>query len=92
MNRCRLAVIRAGYTTIMELAELGKPAVLIPTPGQTEQEYVTEYHRSLGHHFAAEQASLDLAEAVEAGTPASPYQPPHLTEHSVRRFLDEVLG
>jgi len=53
---------------------------------------VTEYHRSLGHHFAAEQASLDLAQAIEAGTPASPYRPPHLTEHSVRRFLDEVLG
>jgi UDP:flavonoid glycosyltransferase YjiC (YdhE family) len=92
MNRCRLAVVRAGYSTIMELAELGKPAVLIPTPGQTEQEYVTEYHEKLGHYSAARQDSLDLAQAVEAGAPAHPYEPPHLTAKSVERFLDEVLG
>ena len=35
-----LVVTRAGYTTIMELASMGKGAVLIPTPGQTEQEYL----------------------------------------------------
>ncbi|HEY8692964.1 MAG TPA: glycosyltransferase [Chloroflexota bacterium] len=92
MNRCRLAVIRAGYSTIMELAELGKPAVLIPTPGQTEQEYVTGYLSAKGHFFAADQSSLNLAEAVAAGDPPKPYQPPHLTETSVQRFLEEVLG
>jgi hypothetical protein len=92
MNRCRLAVVRAGYSTIMELAELGKPAVLIPTPGQTEQEYVTEYLSGKGHYFGADQAGFDLAAAVSAGAPARPYQPPHHTAASVRRFLEEVLG
>jgi hypothetical protein len=36
---------RSGYTTIMELASLGRydsRAVLIPTPGQTEQEYLAQ--------------------------------------------------
>jgi UDP:flavonoid glycosyltransferase YjiC (YdhE family) len=92
MNRCRLAVIRAGYSTIMELAEIGKAAVLIPTPGQTEQEYVTGYHAALGHHFSAEQATLDLAETIGSGVPERPYSPPYLTSTSVEHFLDEVLG
>ena len=92
MNRCRLAVIRAGYSTIMELAELGKPAVLIPTPGQTEQEYVTDYLSRRGHFFAADQTSLNLAAAIAAGPVPRPYQPPHRTEASVARFLEEVLG
>jgi len=92
MNRSRLAVVRAGYSTIMELAELGRPAVLIPTPGQTEQEYVAEYLSGQGHHFAADQASFDLAAALASGQPLRPYAPPHLTARSVKLFLEEVLG
>lgn len=33
-------VSRSGYTTVMELLALGKKSILIPTPGQTEQEYL----------------------------------------------------
>lgn len=35
---------RAGYSTIMDLDCLGLPAELIPTPGQTEQEYLENRH------------------------------------------------
>jgi uncharacterized protein (TIGR00661 family) len=37
-----MVVCRSGYTTIMELFSLNKGAVIIPTPGQTEQEYLAE--------------------------------------------------
>jgi hypothetical protein len=33
-------ITRSGYTVIMELIGLGCSALLIPTPGQTEQEYL----------------------------------------------------
>jgi predicted glycosyltransferase len=33
-------ISRSGYTTLMDLALTGKKALLIPTPGQTEQEYL----------------------------------------------------
>ncbi|MCU0378058.1 MAG: hypothetical protein MUC78_07325 [Bacteroidales bacterium] len=36
-------ISRSGYTTVMELLSLGRAAVIIPTPGQTEQEYLAEY-------------------------------------------------
>ena len=36
-------ISRSGYTTIMDLVSLGRTALLIPTPGQTEQEYLAEY-------------------------------------------------
>jgi len=32
-------ISRSGYTTIMELVSLNSTALIIPTPGQTEQEY-----------------------------------------------------
>jgi UDP:flavonoid glycosyltransferase YjiC (YdhE family) len=92
MNRCRLAVVRAGYSTIMELAELYRAAVLIPTPGQTEQQYISHYQAEAGHHFSAQQDTFDLAATLAAGMPAWCYEPPHLTDVSVQRFLDEVLG
>jgi UDP:flavonoid glycosyltransferase YjiC (YdhE family) len=33
-------ITRSGYTSLMELISLGKSALLIPTPGQPEQEYL----------------------------------------------------
>lgn len=38
-------ICRSGYSSIMDLHALGKlqNATLIPTPGQTEQEYLAEY-------------------------------------------------
>ncbi len=34
---------RSGYTTVMELLSLQKKTLLIPTPGQTEQEYLANH-------------------------------------------------
>ncbi|MBI5008102.1 MAG: hypothetical protein HZB98_00260, partial [Bacteroidia bacterium] len=36
-------ICRSGYTGIMDLIALNRSALLIPTPGQTEQEYLAEY-------------------------------------------------
>lgn len=39
-------ICRSGYSTLMDLHVLGKKnLVLIPTPGQTEQEYLANYWR-----------------------------------------------
>jgi len=35
-------ISRSGYTTVMELLSLQKRSLLIPTPGQTEQEYLAK--------------------------------------------------
>lgn len=40
LNESKIVLSRSGYTTIMDLAKLGKKAFFIPTPGQFEQEYL----------------------------------------------------
>jgi len=65
MNRAHLVVCRSGYTTVMELAELGKKALLIPTPGQTEQEYLARYYAQRGFFHAVSQYNLDLVRDIE---------------------------
>ena len=42
INESELIISRSGYTTIMDLAKLGKKAFFIPTPGQYEQDYLAK--------------------------------------------------
>jgi uncharacterized protein (TIGR00661 family) len=46
LNRAEMVVASAGYTTIMDLILLDKKAILIPTPGQTEQAYLAKTNRN----------------------------------------------
>jgi len=43
--QCKSIISRSGYTTLMDLAVLQTPALLIPTPGQSEQEYLYLLHK-----------------------------------------------
>ena len=42
LNLSEIVLSRSGYTTVLDLAKLGKKAFFIPTPGQFEQEYLAE--------------------------------------------------
>lgn len=50
MLRSDIVLSRPGYSTVMDLARMGKKAIFVPTPGQTEQEYLGGYlaERRLG--------------------------------------------
>ncbi|WP_417350920.1 glycosyltransferase [Flavobacterium alkalisoli] len=47
-NESELVLCRSGYTTVMDLAKLGKKAFFIPTPGQYEQEYLAQKLKKSG--------------------------------------------
>lgn len=40
IESCEYVISRCGYTTVMEILSMKKKSVFIPTPGQTEQEYL----------------------------------------------------
>lgn len=63
MQKSDLIIARSGYSTIMDLILLGKKAILIPTPGQTEQEYLAEYHSKEGNFYTQKQKELNLEKA-----------------------------
>ena len=48
INESNIVLCRSGYTTVMDLAKLGKKAFFIPTPGQFEQEYLAEKFKKEG--------------------------------------------
>jgi len=64
INASRFIVSRSGYSSIMDYVIKGRNALLIPTPGQTEQEYLASFHRSKGRFLIQQQNQLDLKQAV----------------------------
>jgi len=65
LNRTKLVIARSGYSTIMDLGVIGTKALLIPTPGQIEQEYLSEYHNTLGTFYSVKQDEIDIKRDVD---------------------------
>ena len=65
LHKSKVVVSRSGYSTIMDLATLGKKAVLVPTPGQTEQEYLVKYHFEKGRFYTQKQNDFDLVKSIK---------------------------
>lgn len=86
-------ICRPGYSTIMDLNRIGKKAFLIPTPGQTEQEYLAQYHEKKGIYAAMKQNSVNLQDVFSRDMGADPGPPDNGTEalnRSVRSFLKMI--
>lgn len=63
--RSDVIISRGGYSTLMDLALLHKKCIFVPTPGQTEQEYLVKELGSKGAVVAGEQSTFRLEEALE---------------------------
>lgn len=65
MQAASLIISRCGYTTIMDLVKLNKKAILIPTPGQPEQEYLAQYLLVNKLFYTVEQDRFNLKKAID---------------------------
>lgn len=57
-------ISRSGHSTLMDLCAVQRPAICIPTPGQTEQEYLAQVHAKSGRIFHVNQKNPDIASAL----------------------------
>jgi hypothetical protein len=81
-------ISRSGYTTIMDLVTLGCSALLIPTPGQTEQEYLAEYMSARGWFSTMRQEQMS-GNVMVPGTKSA--WPESIVAES-RILLEKALG
>lgn len=58
-----VVVCRAGYSTLMDIGVTNNPAILIPTPGQTEQEYLARKLGKCEGYVYSSQNNFSLAKA-----------------------------
>ncbi|MFN5423586.1 MAG: glycosyltransferase [bacterium] len=64
MSTAKMVICRSGYSTIMDLLKLNKKALLIPTPGQTEQIYLAERLSKIGWFTTQQQEELNVNEGI----------------------------
>ncbi|HSZ85117.1 MAG TPA: glycosyltransferase [Puia sp.] len=57
-------ICRSGYSSIMDIVKLEKKSIVIPTPGQTEQEYLADYLFRKKIVFSAQQKDFLLNDAL----------------------------
>lgn len=66
MQKAEFIISRSGYSTIMDLMYMKKPAILIPTPGQTEQLYLARHLKNKPLPFVfVNEKDLDLKRQVK---------------------------
>jgi uncharacterized protein (TIGR00661 family) len=65
IHESKMVVCRTGYSTVMDLIKLQKKALMIPTPGQTEQEYLGKRLKQLDWFMIQDQQHLDLQDGIK---------------------------
>jgi UDP-N-acetylglucosamine transferase subunit ALG13 len=94
IREAHLVIARTGYSTVMDLMRLQKRSILIPTPGQTEQEYLGEHLMQEAFALCLPQekfrwrAALDLSATFPYCLPAA--NTDAALKGAVQRFLQKV--
>lgn len=96
MQEAEFVISRSGYSTVMDAMALQKKCIFVPTPGQTEQEYLGQYLIKRGIAYCASQKEFSLTVALNAARqfnyafPAFTGQ--KLLPKTVAEFLSQFSG
>ncbi|HEY8893797.1 MAG TPA: glycosyltransferase [Niastella sp.] len=86
-----LVISRSGYTTVMDLLKLGKKSILIPTPGQAEQEYVAAHLFKEQLAYTTSQTFFSLSKAL-AEARAFNYRQPAFDFEAYKKVIGEFIS
>jgi uncharacterized protein (TIGR00661 family) len=90
LNRAKIIISRSGYSTIMDLGIINSKALMIPTPGQIEQEYLGEYHNNLGTFYSVNQNKIELKRDIKIAKGTTGIKRDCNVEKSVENVIDIV--
>ncbi len=86
-----IIISRSGYTTIMDLLRLQKNALLIPTPGQTEQEYLAQYLMRKKYFYTVTQSDFCLIKDINI-LQKSDYQTPSFNTDAYKEAIADLTN
>ena len=87
-----LVISRSGYSSIMDYARLGCKAIMVPTPGQTEQEYLAEFFEKEKIFFSQSQSDLNIQEALRASVNYTGLEENYFTDKTVNQAISSMLS
>jgi predicted glycosyltransferase len=65
IQQSELVISRSGYTTVMDLVKLQHKAIMVATPGQTEQEYLSKHLTEQKLFYSTDQDSFLLEDVIK---------------------------
>jgi len=86
----KYVICRGGYTSLMEMISLQKKLILVPTPAQTEQEYLAKILMEKNWAVTINQKDFDLISAIEQADKFD-YKLPEKEGLDRDRLLEEAL-
>jgi UDP-N-acetylglucosamine transferase subunit ALG13 len=89
--KSKIIVSRSGYTTVMDILKLNKKSILIPTPGQTEQEYLAIHLQTQNWCMTVSQDEFDLQAALRAAS-KFPYQHSGIDMELYKEVLNDFIA
>ncbi len=91
IKKSEIIVCRSGYSSVMDLFLLKKKAVLVPTPGQTEQEYLAKYLMERGFFYSTSQRKFNLDKSVKKAFEFSDIQiqEPNMLEERIIKLKEK---
>lgn len=94
IEKAEAVVARSGYTTVMELFALNKKALLIPTPGQTEQEYLAKHLVKMNwfHTASQQQSASEIAASIKHMMTAKTEMRNEFESLDLEKFLNDFLN
>lgn len=87
-----MIIARSGYSTVMDMAALRKKVIFIPTPGQTEQEYLAKTLAEKRIAFCSQQKSFDLQHALNESRSFTGFREFNFESHLLSDAIDSLLG
>jgi UDP:flavonoid glycosyltransferase YjiC (YdhE family) len=90
MNTSEFIIARSGYSTIMDLVTLKRNAILVPTPGQTEQEYLARYMNEKKWMLTVSQKNFNLENVLSLYREIK-LELPEITESNLYEPVKEFL-
>ncbi|MEM6966770.1 MAG: glycosyltransferase [Bacteroidota bacterium] len=86
-----VVISRSGYTTLMDLVFLGKRAILIPTPGQTEQEYLAHHFHEQKTFYRVAQKDFNLSLALRAVEKFTGFEADTFQDNEFEKYAKALL-
>ncbi len=86
--QANLIICRPGYSTVMDLAKLEKKAFFIPTPEQTEQEYLADKFMKNKICYMQKQSEFNFDDAIKKSKTYQGFQSFHFVNKKEKDYFD----
>lgn len=87
-----VVLARSGFSTVMDMARVGGKVIFVPTPGQTEQQYLAQRLRESGIACSVQQDDLNLDTAMAAALASSGFVGTAANERLLADAVTDILS